>query len=232
MKTLFFLYLASMFLLWISHRLPNWISSAQSEQLTGHAWADRLARRLATREHQPSLISDIIVAGFGFLVIYIASHFDVPKSDSEWPRGDLVVAGLCCIGFCLLVIFGVGANIANSPLWSRSYPLIAIYLSGIVIIFAKLYVLLGVVDGKNPTTDYSTALYLSLITVANLGSGDVVPSVDSRFVAATESLIGYASLAFLAALLFTTMQRGMRRQIKAYNRRRRALIQSTPQNSV
>jgi hypothetical protein len=74
------------------------------------------------------------------------------------------------------------------------------------------------------------ALYLSLITIANLGSGDVVPSVESRFVAVTESLIRYTALAFLAALLFTTMQRGMRRQIKAYNQWRRALIQTNRPN--
>ena len=225
MKRLLAWYVVSVLVLWISHKLRKWISSAYSEQIAGDSWPDRLSRRLALRKHEPSLLADILTAALAFVFIYISTSLNI-SPNSEWDRGDLVIAGFVCIALSLLIIFGLGANIAISPQWSRSYPLIAIYFASITITFATLYVLLGTIDGGHPTADYPTALYLSLITIANLGSGDVVPSIESRFVAVTESLIGYTALAFLAALLFTTMQRGMRRQIKAYNRRRRSLTQN------
>jgi hypothetical protein len=215
-------YLVSVVVLWIFHKAPKWISSTYSEDITGDDWPDRVARWLALRKHEPSLLVDVLSAAIPFALIYVSTSLNV-SPNSDWDRDDLVIAGFVCIGFSLLVIFGLGANIAINPQWSRSYPLIAIYFASITIVFAKLYVLLGMVDGDRSSADYYTGLYLSLITIANLGSGDVVPSVESRFVAVTESLIGYVALAFLAALLFTTMQRGMRSQIKAYNRRRRAV---------
>lgn len=180
------------------------------------------------RPHEPHLWSDMLLAALAFLFIWASTHFSV-TANSELDRSDLVIGGFCCIGFSLLIIFGLGANIAVGPLWSRSYPLIVIHFASVTIVFARLYELLGMVDSGHATNKYSTALYLSLITIANLGSGDVLPSTESRFVAATESLIGYASLAFFAALLFTTMQRGMRAQTKRYNKRRLALIRGASQ---
>lgn len=229
MNRLLVWYVVSVLVLCLTHRLPKWMASAYSDQFTKDSWDDRLARRLAIRKHEPRLLVDILIAGLGFLLIHISMSLNM-SPNSEWDRSDLVIAGFGCIAFSLLIIFGLGATIAISPDWSRSYPLLAIYFAGITIAFAKLYVLLGTVDGGHPVADYPTALYLSLITITNLGSGDVVPGVESRFVVVIESLIGYVSLAFLAALLFTTMQRGTRRQIRAYNRRRRALIQASPAN--
>jgi hypothetical protein len=219
-------YLVLVVVLWIFHRVPKWTSSAYSQDITGDNWVDRFARWLAQRRHEPNLLVDVLFAALPFVFIYLSVIMNVSPA-SEWERGDFVIAGFFCIAFCLLVIFGLGANIAISQQWSRSYPLIAIYFASIVTMFAKLHVLLGVIDRGEATNDYYSALYLSLITIANLGSGEVVPSLEGRFVAVTESLIGYVALAFLAALLFTTMQRGMRKQIKAYNRRRRALLTTT-----
>jgi hypothetical protein len=195
--------------------------------VTGDNWADRFARRIAQRRHEPNLLVDVLSAALPFVFIYVSVIMNVSPT-SEWGRGHFVIAGFFCIAFCLLVIFGLGANIAINRQWSRSYPLIAIYFASIITMFAKLHVLLGVIDRGEATNDYYSALYLSLITISNLGSGEVVPSLEGRFVAVTESLIGYVALAFLAALLFTTMQRGMRKQIKAYNRRRQALLSATP----
>jgi hypothetical protein len=80
------------------------------------------------------------------------------------------------------------------------------------------------VDRGTATSDYGVALYFSTVTIANLGGGDISPSMESRFVWVTEGLIGYVALAFLAALLFATIQRGTRAQAKVYNKRRRAFL--------
>jgi hypothetical protein len=169
------------------------------------------------------------MAALPFVFIYVSVIMNIAPT-IERPREDLIIAGLFCVALCLLVILGLGANIAINREWSRSYPLIAIYFASVITVFARLYVLLGVVDNGKATNDYYSALYLSLITIGNLGSGDVVPSIDGRFVAVTESLIGYVALAFLAGLLFTTMQRGMRKQMKEYNRRRREILNAEESN--
>ena len=137
---------------------------------------------------------------------------------------DFVIAGFICIAFSLVIILSLGANIAINPRWSRSYPLISIYFASITLIFAKLYVLLGTVDNGRQSNDYYSALYLYLGYNRKLRVWRCCSRIESRFVAAAEALIGYSALAFLAALLFLTMQRGVRAPLKASDKRRRALL--------
>src|SRR5437879_13478014 len=107
MKMLLVWYLVSVLVLWISHRLPKWISSPYSEQIAGDSWPDRLARRLALRKHEPSLVADILSAALAFLFIYISTSLNI-SPNSEWDRGDLVIAGFVCVALSLLIIFGLG----------------------------------------------------------------------------------------------------------------------------
>lgn len=140
-----------------------------------------------------------------------------------WDRDEYVIALFVGIGFSLLIIVLLGGYIAANRKWGRSYLVVAVYFAHVIITFAQLYTLLGMRDDGKFSNDSGTAVYLSMITIANLGSGDVIPSRDARFVAVTESFVGYASLAFLAAVLFTTLQRWSRDQNIAYEKRRKEL---------
>lgn len=209
-------YIATGLVLWILHQAHKWqITSSPPDP---HSWLARLEKHLTRKEHKPRLIVDLVVAALAFGMMYYSAVF-TPPADPDWDRYTFVVPALCGVLISVVIVFALGANIAISAIWSRSYPLIAVYGVCVVMIFAKIYVVLGILDGGKSTTDYDTCLYLSMIAFTNSGFGDVVPNAQSRFVAVTEGFIGYAALAFSAALIFITMQRGMRSQIKAYYKR-------------
>jgi ion channel len=215
-------YLASIVLLWVCHRLPGWARLSDSDLPTGKGRFDRWQRRLLLRKHEPRLVADIVMSGLGYLLIYASTTPRLPLL-FDGDSSDYVIALFAGIGFSLLIVALLGGNIAVNRNWSRSYLLLPIYFAHVIIAFARLYTVLGMRDDGKVSKDYATAVYLSMITIANLGSGDVIPSRDARFVAVTESFVGYAALAFLAAVMFTTLQRWMRSQSIEYEKRRKAL---------
>ena len=223
MKKLLYWYLVTVALIGIFHLKRKW---AQANR----GWYDRFTKDVPLRKHEPSFTGGIFIACVGYAMMWASML--TPPNDSEWTHTNTLVAALACIGICLLVIFSLGANIAISPDWTRSYPLLIVYFAALIMIFARLYSAFGMLDGGKTTSDYPTGVYLSVITLTNLGSGDVVPSPASRFIAVTEALIGYAALAFSTALVFTTIQRGMRSQIKAYDKLRRARERALDQGAT
>jgi Ion channel len=72
----------------------------------------------------------------------------------------------------------------------------------VIVFYACVYMTLGVVDGgTKDVRDVSTCLYLSMITWTTIGYGDVVPSHQARFWAASEGIAGYfLMILFIAAL--------------------------------
>jgi hypothetical protein len=213
MKILLYWYLVTVALLGIFHLKRKWAKANRE-------WYDRFTKDVRLRKHEPSFIGGIIVAFIGYAMIW--ASLVTPPDDPAWTVTETSIAAFTCITLCLLVIFSLGANIAISPDWSRSYPLLIVYFAALIMIFGRMYSAFGMLDEGKATSDYSTGVYLSVITLTNLGSGDVVPSSAGRFVVVTEALIGYAALAFSTALVFTTIQRGMRSQIKAYDKLKRA----------
>ena len=223
MKKLLYWYLITVALLGICHLKRKWAKANRGRY-------DRFTKDVTLRKHEPSFIGGIIVAFVGYAMMW--ASLVTPPNDPAWTRTETSIAALACTAFCLLVIFSLGANIAISPDWSRSYPLLIVYFAALIMIFARIYSAFGMLDGGKTTSDYSTGVYLSVITLTNLGSGDVVPSPASRFAAVTEALIGCAALAFSTALVFTTIQRGMRSQIKAYDKLRRAREMALKQSTA
>lgn len=213
MKKLLYWYLITVALLGIPYLRRKW-ARAHSD------WFERLTKDVPLRRHELSFTVAIITAFIGYAMMCAA--LITPPNDLDWTRTHTLIAALACTAYCLVMIFAVGANIAISPDWSRGYPLLIVYFAALIMIFARIYSEFGMLDGGKSTSDYSTGVYLSVITLTNLGSGEVVPSPASRFAAVTEALIGYAALAFSTGLVFTTIQRGHRSRIEAYDKLRRA----------
>src|SRR5262245_2642190 len=67
-----------------------------------------------------------------------------------------------------------------------------------VVLYAVAYAYLGLIDGETMVREPITCLYFSIVTWTTLGYGDVRPSIDARFVAASEALLGYIWMAFLS----------------------------------
>lgn len=212
MRKLLYWYLITVALLGIPYLRQKWSSANPN-------WFDRFTKDVPLKKHELSFAVAIIAALIGYAMMW--ASLITPPDDPEWTRTQTLIVALACIACCLLMIFAMGANIAISPDWSRSYPLLGVYFAALIMIFARIYSAFGMLDGGKPTNDYSTGVYLSVITLTNLGSGDVVPSPACRFAVVTEALIGYASLAFSTGLVFTTIQRGQRSRIEAYEKLRR-----------
>lgn len=83
-----------------------------------------------------------------------------------------------------------------------------------VLLYAVAYAYLGLIDGEKLVREPITCLYFSIVTWTTLGYGDVRPSMDARFVAASEALLGYIWMAFfigMFAVLFKQPTEGTSR---------------------
>ena len=69
-----------------------------------------------------------------------------------------------------------------------------------VLLYAVAYAYLGLIDGERAVREPITCLYFSIVTWTTLGYGDVRPSMDARFVAASEALLGYIWMAFFIGM--------------------------------
>jgi len=74
-----------------------------------------------------------------------------------------------------------------------------------IILFADVYKIFGLIDtGNNHQSeihDPIIAVYFSFITWTTVGYGDFVPTVSTRFFAATEAVIGYVWMGLLISVL-------------------------------
>lgn len=69
----------------------------------------RWEKYLERREHKPSLIGDIVVAGLAFVFMYASITFELP-ADPEWDRYYFVIAGFVCIGLLINCYFFFGGQ--------------------------------------------------------------------------------------------------------------------------
>ena len=70
------------------------------------------------------------------------------------------------------------------------------------------------VSGLCERVNFGSALYLSIITWTSVGFGDLVPTTDTRAIAAAESIFGYLFMAALAAVLIRWMHRPTKKSDK------------------
>ncbi|WP_112479791.1 potassium channel family protein [Vibrio variabilis] len=74
--------------------------------------------------------------------------------------------------------------------------ILVIIMLVIIFQYASIYVDLSV------TEDFSSALYFSFTTWTTLGYGDITPSENARFIAASQAMIGYLYMGLVGAQLF------------------------------
>lgn len=92
-----------------------------------------------------------------------------------------------------------GANKKQHILSSLS--LLTFYAALVVYFYARIYQILGLKDGNNITHDLSDCVYFSIITWTTVGYGDLLPSKDARFYAATEPIIGVIFMGLYISIL-------------------------------
>ena len=156
MTDFLFYYGLTVFVLLLFHKgqnqdLPRFLQGTRL-----HLYFQRLQQRTPP-ESKSNLLADVIVAAIGFAIMCYYTNYATPPAN----RDDIdifVPPALGCVVFCVVVILSLGGTIAVNPKWNRSYPLIAVYASCTILIFTKLYVVLGVVDSGHATGDYYTCL--------------------------------------------------------------------------
>lgn len=90
-------------------------------------------------------------------------------------------------------------NLPNLPEWFFQTPPLTLLVSGLC-----------------ERANFGSALYLSIITWTSVGFGDLVPTEETRAVAAIESILGYLFMAALAAVLIRWMQKPANETGKEY----------------
>lgn len=78
----------------------------------------------------------------------------------------------------------------------------ASYVITMIVSYANIYKILGLLDDGLPVTKISDFLYFSIITWTTVGYGDIKPSVNSRIWAASEALLGSVTMGLLLAVVF------------------------------
>jgi hypothetical protein len=93
----------------------------------------------------------------------------------------------------------------------RSVPAVVTYvfvnLFAIIVMFANLYVWLGLKGIEGPTPTFMEAIYFSVVTWTTLGYGDLTPEPAARLVAATEAIMGYVVMALLIGVVLSALDR-------------------------
>ena len=154
--------------------------------------------------------SDIV-----WLVFYAAFAATVVERSITWLfSSDLAggmtlrgVLGLWSAGVILGILFSVWLWLAIAGNTFRTVMgklMICLLMLGLlcnwVLLYAVAYAYLGLIDGERAVREPITCLYFSIVTWTTLGYGDVRPSMDARFVAASEALLGYIWMAFFIGM--------------------------------
>jgi hypothetical protein len=132
-----------------------------------------------------------------------------------------IVLGLWSTGVILGILFSVWLWLAIAENTFRTVMgklMICLLMLGLlcnwVLLYAVTYAYLGLIDGEKLVREPITCLYFSIVTWTTLGYGDVRPSMDARFVAASEALLGYIWMALfigMFAVLFKQPAEGTSR---------------------
>jgi hypothetical protein len=176
-----------------------------------------------------NLVIDFFRNDIVWLVFYLAFAATVVERSITWLffsdfAGGMtlrVVLGLWSTGLILGILFSVWlwlAIAANTFRTVMGKLMICLLMLGLlcnwVFLYAVAYAYLGLIDGERLVREPTTCLYFSIVTWTTLGYGDVRPSMDARFVAGSEALLGYIWMAFfigMFAVLFKQPAEGTSR---------------------
>ena len=162
-----------------------------------------------------NLMIDFFRNDIVWLVFYVAFAATVVERSITWLffsdfAGGMtlrVVLGLWSTGLILGILFSVWlwlAIAANTFRTVMGKLMICLLMLGLlcnwVLLYAVAYAYLGLIDGERLVREPITCLYFSIVTWTTLGYGDVRPSTDARFVAASEALLGYIWMAFFIGM--------------------------------
>ncbi|WP_321367660.1 potassium channel family protein [uncultured Desulfuromusa sp.] len=75
-------------------------------------------------------------------------------------------------------------------------------LTFIIIGYAGLYAKFGIISNSQSEIDRYDYIYFSIVTFTTLGYGDFSPSHASKFIAASEALVGYITMGIFIGLIF------------------------------
>ena len=91
----------------------------------------------------------------------------------------------------------------DTPFWGLGYEILLV-----IGLFTVGYALLGVRDSASGQTlyEFRSGLYLSVITIATVGYGDVLPTAAARPLAMFEALGGYALLGVWVATIMRALE--------------------------
>lgn len=76
-----------------------------------------------------------------------------------------------------------------------------------IVLFAAMYRVYGINGADEVVYGVAECLYFSIVTWTTLGYGDFSPTVDVRFFAAIEALLGYTYMAIIIGLGLTVFNR-------------------------
>ena len=162
-----------------------------------------------------NLVIDFFRNDIVWLVFYLAFAATVVERSITWLffsdfAGGMtlrVVLGLWSTGLILGILFSVWLWLTIAGNTFRTVMgklMICLLMLGLlcnwVLLYAVAYAYLGLIDGERLVREPITCLYFSIVTWTTLGYGDVRPSTDARFVAASEALLGYIWMAFFIGM--------------------------------
>jgi voltage-gated potassium channel len=216
---------ASMYVVFINANFPRADAAAVAAAfllpvlafLAG-AWLRRSRIRAIITQTRPS-DRVALARGAGWLVPVLAiGLFSFAAPDVLPERSNLVL--LLAMLSIAAIVFAVSADVATflvdagllfDEFFTRARALAVpafaflTFYSVIVIVFASIYRLMGRVEGATHFTvasqphalDFSQSLYFSLMTMATVGYGDIVPASEAaRMVAGVQVVLGVLLLLF------------------------------------
>lgn len=117
-----------------------------------------------------------------------------------------VLGALFSIAFMWLLVTRLRSLLAHPERRGLELSVLLLNIGLLLVAFAWVHHRIGIMDfsGAVPraTTDFSDALYFSVVTLTTLGYGDMVPIGPGRFVAALQGLTGYFILGILVSTGF------------------------------
>lgn len=113
--------------------------------------------------------------------------------------------------YILMFLWALGVVLVLSRSRLRPIRILALgacplLLMWLIVMFAAVYCQVGLISAVDGSlvSDRRAALYFSVITLATVGYGDIVPSAAARPYVCLEALCGFLVFGFLVGLVITT----------------------------
>ena len=136
-----------------------------------------------------------------FPLVYIFA----PPLENAFGSFFLDIVSIVCVIF--LLPYGI-SHFLNLELDEFALVILLINMIATIWTFSFIFQRYGLYNGDGDLiTDKITCLYFSIVTWTTLGYGDLRPSLDSRFYAAIEALLGYIYMGILVGLAYTIISK-------------------------